>query len=58
MARPTKNPVFVFQSADNRGYFIKTQLPASAQYTVYAEPSSTNPGVTWFYLKLKLTDGQ
>lgn len=47
-----KKAIFVFQNADQRAYFVKTQLPADAQYTVYSQPSAFNAAQTWFYLKL------
>lgn len=49
-----KSPIFAFQNADARAYFVKTQIPNTAQYTVYSEKSLFNPNVEWFYLKLNL----
>jgi hypothetical protein len=57
MARPigSKNSkpfVFAFKSADDRAYFVRTNLPVDAEYTVFTQPSLFNAGINWFYLKL------
>jgi len=54
MPRPSSKITLVFQSADQRNYFVRTQVPADAEYTVTKQPSLLNPKVEWFYLKLNL----
>jgi len=47
-----KSPVFVFKSAEDRNYFIRTEIPSDLEYSVYTQSSTLKPGVFWFYLKL------
>lgn len=53
-SKNTKHTTFAFQSADNRSYFIRTQIPADAQYTVYSQPSLFKAEVIWFYLRIEV----
>jgi hypothetical protein len=53
-SKNTKHTTFAFQSADNRAYFIRTQLPVDAQYTVYSQQSLFRVEVIWYYLRFEV----
>ncbi len=47
--------VFAFKSSEDRSYFLRTNLPADAEYSAYTQPSLFNNNVQWYYLKVSLT---
>ncbi len=61
MARPIgsknspKSPMFAFKSSEDRAYFVRTNLPVDAEYSVSSQASLYNNNVQWYYLKVNLT---